>query len=121
LPIIYYDNPFIKEENGTVRLNTGKAGMAIDLQNGHIDAYDFKLSSNGINLSANPDNNDGYYFKVGNDIYNLAFDKDGNLILNINDIHGIEGTSTEKNPNGSLSHYLTNIADVETPLGAAIQ
>jgi hypothetical protein len=66
LPIIYYDNPFIKEENGTVRLNTGKAGMAIDLQNGHIDAYDFKLSSNGINLSANPDNNNGYYFTKGN-------------------------------------------------------
>lgn len=121
LPITYYDNPFIKEENGAVRLNTGKAGMAIDLQNGHIDAYDFKLSSNGINLSANPDNNDGYYFKVGNNIYNLAFDKDGNLILNIKDIYGIEGiTNNITNPDGSLSYYLTNVEDPNTTLGFAM-
>jgi hypothetical protein len=30
--------------------------MAIDLQNGHIDAYNFRLTSGGIYLNSSPEN-----------------------------------------------------------------
>jgi hypothetical protein len=36
-------------------LKPGKAGLAIDLQAGHIDAYDFKVTSKNIYLNSNPD------------------------------------------------------------------
>jgi hypothetical protein len=36
--------------------------MAIDLTNGHIDAYNFKLTSKNIYLNSNPENNTDYYF-----------------------------------------------------------
>jgi hypothetical protein len=38
-------NPFKKIDG---LLAPGNQGMIIDLKNGHIDAYDFKLSSKGI-------------------------------------------------------------------------
>ena len=42
----------------------GTDGMCIDLENGHIDAYNFKLTSGGIYLNSNPDGND-FYFYIG--------------------------------------------------------
>ena len=46
-------------------LKPGTAGLALDLNNGHIDAYNFKVTSNNIYLNSNPDDG-GYYFRIGN-------------------------------------------------------
>ena len=89
-----YNNPFyIEEKNGIkkISLNKGSAGMAIDLQSGHIDAYDFKLTSSGIYLNSSPENysneEDQYYFKIGNKASYIHYDKQGQLIVNINNAH----------------------------------
>ena len=46
-------------------LKPGTAGLALDLNNGHIDAYNFKVTSNNIYLNSNPPD-EGYYFRIGN-------------------------------------------------------
>lgn len=67
----YIVEPFVEEvdENGdptgAVTLNAGKDGLAIDLQNGHIDAYNFKVTSNNVYLNSNPPD-EGYFFRIGN-------------------------------------------------------
>ena len=61
-------DPF-SNNNGIVGLNPGQDGMAIDLQNGHIDAYNFKLTSSGIQLNSNPDNNENYVWIGDNENY----------------------------------------------------
>lgn len=82
--------PFnIAEDRTTVTLNEGDAGMAIDLQNGHIDAYDFRLTSKGMDLNANPED-DQYYVDIstkredGKNYY-IRFDAKGRLIMNVAD------------------------------------
>lgn len=83
------EDPFIRDEN-TIKLNPGEQGMAIDLQNGHIDAYDFKLTSDGIKLNSIPDETDPYYLEIG-DLNNpdnltssyIKYDKDGNLQMKV--------------------------------------
>ena len=61
----YEVSPFKTLKGGNRGLNPGKAGLAIDLQEGHIDAYNFKVTSNNIYLNSNPDDG-GYYFRIGN-------------------------------------------------------
>lgn len=61
----YVVNPFTTQ-NGIKQLSAGKDGLAIDLQNGHIDAYDFKITSKNIYLNSTPDSNTDYYFRIGN-------------------------------------------------------
>lgn len=61
----YKTSPFKALENGHRGLNPGLAGLAIDLQEGHIDAYNFKVTSNNIYLNSNPPDG-GYYFRIGN-------------------------------------------------------
>jgi hypothetical protein len=51
--------------NGEIT-ESSNAGMCINLQDGHIDAYNFKLKSNNIQLNASP-NEDEDFFKIGND------------------------------------------------------
>lgn len=89
-------NPF-KKIDGI--LAPGNQGMIIDLKNGHIDAYDFKLSSKGIQLNASP-NDDESYFIIGDDTDNsksyLKYDKDGKLTLRVNEMELI---GTVENPN----------------------
>ena len=74
-----------------VNLNTGTDGMAIDLQNGHIDAYNFKLTSGGIRLNATPvekdDDVNRYYLNVStkDNKYYIRFNYKGDLELSIND------------------------------------
>lgn len=75
-------------------LNRGKAGMAIDLQEGHIDAYDFRLTSNGVKLDGNALGNE-YYVDISNNNENIAeeirgkyyirFRGDGKLELSLAD------------------------------------
>lgn len=57
-------------------LNPSEQGMAIDLQNGHIDAYNFKLTSNGIQLNSSPNIESGEkYIEIGkNDTGKLTYD-----------------------------------------------
>ena len=65
--------------NGTIS-NQGTSGMCIDLSNGHIDAYNFKLSSSTIFLNSNPNNSEDY-MKIGNDNTYIQFTKNGALNL----------------------------------------
>jgi hypothetical protein len=60
-----------REDGSTFKgLKPGKSGLAIDLQSGHIDAYDFKVTSKNIYLNSNPDDTKNsikdYYFRIGN-------------------------------------------------------
>ena len=77
--------------------NAGTEGMCIDLENGHIDAYNFKLTSKDIYINGNPDDphasNDtirpeyrGYYLKIGNELQTgyLGLTKDGELQIRVN-------------------------------------
>lgn len=57
-------------ETGITRAST--AGMCIDLQSGHIDAYDFKITSSTLHFNSNPQDIPeqgivGYYMRIGND------------------------------------------------------
>lgn len=65
--------------NGTIS-NQGTSGMCIDLSNGHIDAYNFKLSSSTIFLNSDPNNSEDY-MKIGNDDTYIQFTKNGALNL----------------------------------------
>lgn len=84
-----YNNPFSVDANGKITLNKGSNGMAIDLQSGHIDAYNFRLTSNGIYLNSSPENytneEDQYYFKIGNDKSYIHCNKNGELVVNVRD------------------------------------
>ena len=74
---------------------SSNAGMCIDLQNGHIDAYDFKLSSDNIYLNSNPGTGD-YFLRIGNDKKGyLSFDSQGglNLVVNRFSLLGINNPS----------------------------
>ena len=72
--------PFVDDlETGLKRLGVGRAGMAIDLQRGHMDAYDFKLTGSRIHFNSHPENIGfgltnsekekitGYFMRIGND------------------------------------------------------
>lgn len=91
--------PFIGDGSHLRTIGKGKAGMAIDLTSGHIDAYDFKLSSQGIQLNASPKDNESYFI-IGDDTDNskscLKYDKDGKLTLRVNEMELIGIT---ENPN----------------------
>jgi hypothetical protein len=72
--------------------------MAIDLDDGHIDAYNFKLSSGNIQVNSSPDEGENY-FLIGKDDKNfpcLKYDHSGNLTLRVNKL---EITGTTENPN----------------------
>ena len=93
LVLIDTNNPPIKDD-GTI--GQGTNGLAIDLTNGHIDAYNFKLTSKNIYLNSNPDmdrEENDYYFSIGNfgDTEGnepspgmLIFDREGNLEIQVN-------------------------------------
>lgn len=93
------------EDENTRTLGQGSAGMAIDLQNGHIDAYNFKLTGAGIELNANPSTgenhfiigkkNDSKWVLDGTEPY-LKYDANGNLEMKVN---SLELTGTIGGPN----------------------
>jgi hypothetical protein len=47
--------------------------MCIDLDDGHIDAYNFKLTSKNIYLNSNPSTSNDYYFYVGDTDKHIYF------------------------------------------------
>jgi hypothetical protein len=63
-------------------INHGSKGMAIDLENGHIDAHDFKLTSNHINLESNPPPG-GNWMDIGDDNTYLRFSNEGELSIRV--------------------------------------
>lgn len=106
-----YTDPFNRTDE-VVTLKQGTAGMAIDLQNGHIDAYNFKLTSAGIQLNSDPDKDKKEnYFLIGNKDENdntyLEYSANGDLIMRVNEF---QLTSVMGGPN-----LLHNTAPKETP------
>ena len=97
-----YNNPFNVNVNGNITLNKGSDGMAIDLQSGHIDAYNFRLTSGGIYLNSSPENyaneEDQYYFKIGNMKSGgyITLDRGYNLIAKLNSLE-LTGITSGKN------------------------
>lgn len=57
-------------------MGQGTAGMAIDLKNGHIDAYNFKLTGKNLLIQTDPVKDDDY-FRVGPDEEYIKFTKTG--------------------------------------------
>ena len=126
------------EDKNTRTLGQGSQGMAIDLQNGHIDAYNFKLTGAGIELNANPSTGENHFIigkkngskwvLDGTEPY-LKYDANGNLEMKVN---SLELTGTIGGPNlinntapremisiSGLDHWLTPAQDDETinPVG----
>lgn len=71
---------------------SSNAGMCIDLQQGHIDAYDFKLSSENIYLNSNPAMGESvtdYFLKIGDETKGeyISFDNKGKLRFQVNEFY----------------------------------
>ena len=63
-------------------LTLGTKGMCIDLENGHIDAHNFKLTSDHISLNSNPVYG-GEWLNIGNDQTYMKFTSDGALKIKV--------------------------------------
>lgn len=72
--------------------SSGTQGMCIDLSNGHIDAYNFKLNGGKILLNSNPGTYENY-MKIGNENTYIEFTKQGalNLVVNSFELRNSEG------------------------------
>lgn len=92
---------FIRSSNYS---DTG--GMSINLADGHIDAYNFKLTS-GINqaghiilINSNPTTDTDYYFKIsGSDNAELSLNKSGRLKIVASEFEIIGAETEVINPN----------------------
>ena len=82
------------EESGT-----SATGMRINLNDGLIDAYKFKLTSAGIKLNSAPNESEPNYFEVGGDNGKLIYDQDSNLKLTAlnenNELTAVLGIGTD--------------------------
>ena len=129
------DNPY---PNGGKIGNDGKiskssnAGMCIDLQYGHIDAYDFKLSSDNIYLNSNPDMGDSvtdYFLKIGDEAKGeyISFDNKGKLRFSVNEFY-LTGNIGSVNLLQQTSHLPTdtsqrawNLVDTQLLINSEIE
>lgn len=68
--------------NGEITASSN-AGMCINLQDGHIDAYDFKLSSNNIQLNSSPADNENYFYIGKDDSGYVKLSKQGELEIEV--------------------------------------
>ena len=92
-----------EEDNKTHIIRTGTRGMCIDLENGHIDAYNFRLTSKNIYFNSNPSwvndgdaFNNGYFMKIGNEAKGfISLDADGNLVIRTNSFYLTGQTGSE--------------------------
>lgn len=86
------------DANGKIK-TPSNAGMCIDLDDGYIDAYNFRLTSQNIYMNSNPTAEKDYYFRIGSDGTAfrgqigqkrtdgyLALDKNGNLDIKVNSL-----------------------------------
>lgn len=67
-------------------------GLCIDLQNGYLDAYNFKLTSDNIYLNSNPVTENyitDYFLKIGDESKGdyISFDSSGKLRLQVNEFY----------------------------------
>lgn len=67
-------------------------GLCIDLQNGYLDAYNFKLTSDNIYLNSNPATGEhvtDYFLKIGDETKGdyISFDSEGRLRLQVNEFY----------------------------------
>lgn len=111
------EKPFLVN-NGNVKLGQGKAGMAIDLQTGHIDAFNFKLTSNKIQLNASPEDDENYFLigsKDDNKGY-LEYTAKGALIINVKSLDLITDTFKiySKDQPSAASTSVANSPSIET-------
>lgn len=90
----------VNAKQGIVRPST--AGMCIDLVNGHLDAFDFRLSSDNITLNSHPASGE-YFFSVGNDdTGKIALGANGDLVISVNSLW-IGGKTVQDLVNTSVS------------------
>ena len=67
--------------DGKIR-QASNAGMCINLEDGHIDSYNFKLTSAGIQLNSNPAEEENFV-DIGNEHGKLTLSKDGELAIDV--------------------------------------
>lgn len=99
---IYYSNGGELDKYGKIS-KTGIDGMCIDLESGHIDAYNFRLTSKNIYFNSNPSwvndgdaFNNGYFMKIGNEAKGfISLDADGNLVIRTNSFYLTGQTGSE--------------------------
>ena len=109
------EQPFLVN-NGNVKLGQGKAGMAIDLQTGHIDAFNFKLTSNKIQLNASPEDDENYFLigsKNDNKGY-LEYTVNGALTINVKSLDLITDKFKIYSKDQSNSTSIANSPDIKT-------
>jgi hypothetical protein len=58
-------------------------------------------------LNSNPDENNKYYFDIGNDNYYIRFDKDGNLLMSISTATILQ----EYKNGGTINDLIKDIGD----------
>ena len=80
-------------------LQTSTAGMCIDLENGHIDSYDFKLTGSRIHFNSHPEkvtgnNVTGYLMRIGHDGKTLADPAEKWLLDPSNDNQSLKDLAT---------------------------
>jgi hypothetical protein len=73
---------YVSTENATV-VGRPAGGMKIDLTDGHIDAYNFKLTSNYVNFDSSADAKDWMF--IGNENTYLKFGSGGKLNIRVTD------------------------------------
>lgn len=86
----YWDGK-INSTTGTID-QRGTKGMAISLENGHIDARNFRLTAGEtetnpiIDINSDPVNDTDPWFKVGNENAYIKFLKNGSLSIQVTDL-----------------------------------
>lgn len=111
-------------QSGNYIASNGKMGMSIDLTNGHIDAYNFKLTSNRIVL--NSDINANSYLTVyGDTDQKQTLINIGNKEYYLQSKSYADGTVTNAwtsalNNNGSNNNIVTFLPQQPCPAGAKI-
>lgn len=65
-PLLFFsaDNAYIESFDYDKLGAVPKTGMHINLKEGLIDAYNFKLTSSNISMNSNPDEENPYYFRI---------------------------------------------------------
>ena len=107
--------PFLVN-NGNVKLGQGKAGMAIDLQTGHIDAFNFKLTSNKIQLNASPEDDENY-FLIGSkddDTGYLEYKATGELTINVKSLDLVTNNFKIYSKNQQEPTVVANSSELKT-------
>jgi hypothetical protein len=83
--------------------------MCINLKDGHLDAYNFKLTSKNILLDSNPEEG-GYYLYIGpmgdDSKAHISFSEDGKFVMKVDEFD-LTGTGTfGENTEAALGQYL---------------